>query len=224
MEKTLEVCAANLESAKAAALGGAQRIELCTALELDGLTPSEDEIREARKIEGLRLHVLIRSREGDFVYHNDEFLLMAEQIKMASHLGADGVVIGALTQEGDIDVEHCRMWVEAAGEMQITFHRAFDQCRNPEQALEDIISLGCHRLLTSGQAPTAEQGIELLNKLNQQANGRIIIMPGAGVNPQNAARILHETGCTEIHSSARKPSEKNTNPEVVSMIMDKISK
>ncbi len=223
MNHILEVCASNIESAKAAAKGGAQRIELCTALELDGLTPSEEEIREARTIEGLRLHVLIRSREGDFVYNDDECRFMQEQILMAKRLGADGVVFGALTADGHIDMEHCRVWAEAAEGMQITFHRAFDQCVNPQEALEDIIQLGCHRLLTSGQATTAEAGIEMLCRLNKQSNGRIIIMPGAGVNPGNAARILQETGCTEIHSSARNSGETTTNSEVVYNIVKEIS-
>ena len=218
----LEVCAASIASARAAAEGGAQRIELCTRLDLDGLTPTEDEIREARLLNGLRLHVLIRPREGDFVYSSDEFALMKEQIEMSRRLGADGVVIGALTPVGDIDVEHCLPLMAAAQGMQVTFHRAFDQCRDPRQGLQDIMRLGCHRLLTSGQAPTAETGIPLLRELNLQSQGRIIIMPGAGVNPGNARHILMETGCTEIHSSSRMPGEKESSPEVVRNILNAI--
>lgn len=221
--RILEVCASSVASAEAAAKGGAQRIELCTRLDLDGLTPTEQEIRAARGIECLTLNVLIRPREGDFVYSPEEVCLMRQQIEMCKRLGADGVVIGALTEEGDIDVRTTRTLIEAAGQMSITFHRAFDRCRSPQKALEQIIALGCQRLLTSGQAPTALEGIDLLARLHTQAEGRIIIMPGAGVNAGNAARILRETGCTEIHSSARQRGESVTSAVVVSAIMDAIS-
>ena len=219
----LEVCAASVESARAAAEGGAQRIELCTALALDGLTPSDEDMREARSIGEVRMNVHIRPREGNFVYTADEVATMVEQIASARRMGADGVVIGALTPEGDIDLEACRRMMEAAGGMEVTFHRAFDVCRNPQQALEDIIALGCKRLLTSGQAPTAEAGIPLIRRLNDQAHGRIIIMPGAGVNPGNARRILQETGCQEIHSSSRHAGQSETSAEVVKAIVDEIN-
>lgn len=222
----LEVCASDLASARAAAEGGAQRIELCRDLELDGLTPPREWIEEARSIEGLKLHVLIRPVEGGFVYDEAVFDQMREEIRMCRQLGADGVVIGALTPEGDIDVEHLRPLMAEAQGLQVTFHRAFDVCRNPHQALEDIISLGCTRLLTSGQQPTAEQGIPLLQELVKQAQGRLIIMPGAGVNPENAARIRRETGATEIHSSARRAVAsglKHTHHEVVNAIVKQIN-
>ena len=224
---TLEVCASDLASARAAAEGGAQRIELCRDLALDGLTPPRAWIEEARSIEGLKLHVLIRPVEGGFVYDEPVFDLMREEIRMCRQLGADGVVIGALTQEGDIDVEHLRLLMAEAQGMQVTFHRAFDVCRDPRQSLEDIISLGCDRLLSSGQQPTAEQGIPLLRELVKQAAGRIIIMPGAGVNPDNAAKILNETGTKEIHSSARKigkDGQKITDTAVVTAILTQINK
>lgn len=220
----LEVCAASIASTKAAAEGGAQRIELCTRLDLDGLTPSFEEIRQANAIDGMKVNVLIRFREGNFVYSKEEFRLMERQIRDARELGVDGIVIGALTPAGDIDKDACERLMQAAGGLPVTFHRAFDQCRDAMQGLEDIISLGCTRLLTSGQSLTAEEGIPLLRKLYEQANGRIIIMPGAGVNPGNAARILRETGCREIHSSARKPGESNTSAEVVRNILAEINK
>lgn len=223
----LEVCASNLASAKAAAAGGAQRIELCRDLELDGLTPPKDWIEEARKIEGLKLHVLIRPVEGGFVYDEPVFDLMREEIRMCRQLGVDGVVIGALTPEGDIDVEHLRPLMAEAEGMQVTFHRAFDVCRDPHRALKDIISLGCNRLLTSGQEPMAEQGIPLLRELVKQAHGRIIIMPGAGVSPDNAAQILCETGAMEIHSSARKirkDGQKATDSAIVAAILAEINR
>ena len=201
--RKLEVCCGDIQSVRAAAQGGAHRVELCSALSLDGLTPSAGLIAQARQVEGLRLHVLIRPREGDFVYSAEEFEEMLHDVRTARQLGADGVVIGALTPEGDIDVAHLRPLVEAAEDMQVTFHRAFDQCRQPLLALEQIISLGCTRLLTSGQAPTAEAGIPLIRELVSQAQSRLIILPGAGVNAVNAAHILDATGATEIHGSLR---------------------
>ena len=215
----LEVCCADLQSVRAAKEGGAHRIELCQALEVDGLTPSEA-MMEAAIGMGIPVQVLIRPREGNFVYSEDEVQSMLRDIRLARQLGANGVVIGALKPDGSIDEETVRRLVEEAEGLSITFHRAFDVCAKPLEALEQIISLGCHRLLTSGQAPTAEQGIPLLRKLVEQAAGRIIIMPGAGVNPQNARRILAETGAHEIHGSLRRGG--HTDPELVKAIVDKL--
>lgn len=223
---TLEVCCGDLNAAREAYLGGAQRIELCSALSLDGLTPSAGMIAEARRLEGMRLHVLIRPREGDFVYDAEEFRVMKQDIAMARQLGADGVVIGALTREGDIDVEPLRALMEEARGMQVTFHRAFDCCRHPQEALEQIIALGCTRLLTSGQQPTAEAGIPLLRELVGQAAGRIIIMPGAGVNERNVASILSATGATEIHSSCRSmdaSGQKKTTAHQVTAVLQRLN-
>ncbi len=200
----LEICAGSVESAIAARDGGAQRIELCAALEVGGVTPSAGLIAEARKIEGLVLNVIIRPRGGDFLYNEHEAACMEQDIRTCRELGVDGVVIGALTAEGDIDTTLCGRLIKAANGMSVTFHRAFDMCRDPKEALGQLISLGCHRVLTSGQAATAEAGIPLLKELVQQTGERIIIMPGCGVNSGNAARILKETGATEIHASARK--------------------
>lgn len=201
--RKLEVCCGDLQSVRAAIEGGAHRVELCEALELDGLTPSEAMMESAIGM-GIPVQVLIRVREGDFVYSKDEICKMRNDIRLARKLGAAGVVIGALMPDGSIDEEATRCMMDEAEGLSVTFHRAFDVCRKPEEALEKIISLGCHRLLTSGQAPTAEQGIPMLKKLVEQADGRIIIMPGAGVNPQNASRILEETGALEIHGSLRR--------------------
>ncbi len=201
---TLEICAGSVESAIAARDGGAQRIELCAALEIGGVTPSAGLIAEARKVEGLVLNVIIRPRGGDFLYNEYEAACMEQDIRTCKQLGADGVVIGALTADGDIDTALCRRLIAAAKGMSVTFHRAFDMCRDPQKALEELISLGCDRVLTSGQAGTAEAGIPLLKKLVEQASGRISIMPGCGVNNSNAAAILLATGAKEIHASARK--------------------
>lgn len=201
--RRLEVCAGSIESIKAAYEGGAYRVELCSALSEDGLTPSVGMIRYAKSLEGLKVNVLIRPRCGDFVYTDEEVRCMANDIRVCGELGVDGVVIGALTPQGDIDLDVCRRLAECAKGMSITFHRAFDVCRRPFEALEQIIALGCDRLLTSGQAPTADKGIDMLRQLVSKAQGRLIIMPGSGVNPQNAAAILDEAGTTEIHASAR---------------------
>lgn len=200
----LEICAGSVESAIAARDGGAKRIELCAALEIGGVTPGAGLIAEARKIEGLVLNVIIRPRGGDFLYNSYEAASMEEDIRTCRRLGADGVVIGALTADGDIDTALCRRLIAAAGGMSVTFHRAFDMCRNPRKALEELIELGCDRVLTSGQAATAVAGIPLLKELAEQAGERIIIMPGCGVNSTNAAAILNATGAKEIHASARK--------------------
>ena len=200
----LEICAGSVESAVAARDGGAQRIELCAALEVGGVTPSAGLIAEARKIDGLTLNVIIRPRGGDFLYNEYETACMEQDIRTCKQLGVDGVVIGALTPDGDIDTVLCKRLIAAANGMSITFHRAFDMCRDPKKALEELIAMGCDRVLTSGQAATAEAGIPLLKELVQQAGRRIIIMPGCGVNSNNAAAILSATGATEIHASARK--------------------
>ena len=192
-----------MNSVDAAAKGGAQRIELCSALSLDGLTPSMGMVRMVKeRYPQLTLHVLIRPRENDFVYSELETATMESDIRACREAGADSVVVGALTPEGDIDMNTMQRLMAAADGLPVTFHRAFDVCKNPEKALEQIIMLGCKRILTSGQAATAEEGIPLLHRLNRQADRRIILMPGGGVNANNALLILSETGCTEIHASA----------------------
>ena len=192
-ELKLEVCCADLQSVRAAVEGGAHRVELCQALGLDGLTPSAGMIEQAVSM-GIHVQVLIRPREGDFVYDRDEVLCMQRDIRHARELGAGGVVIGALRPDGSIDEETTRRLVDEAEGMSITFHRAFDVCARPEEALEQ------------------------LRGLVEQADGRIIIMPGAGVNPQNASRILSETGAHEIHGSLR--SGGHTDAALVRALLD----
>ena len=211
-ELTLEVCCADVQSVRAAMEGGAHRVELCEALEVDGLTPSAEMMAEAIRL-GIPVQVLIRPRQGDFVYDETEVQSMLEGIRLAKRLGANGVVIGALKPDGSIDEETVRRLAAEAKGLSITFHRAFDVCARPMEALEQIIALGCHRLLTSGQAPTAEQGIPLIKRLVGQAAGRLSIMPGSGVNPGNARLILSETGAREIHGSLRQGG--HTSSELV---------
>lgn len=215
---TFEVCANSVESCLAAQAGGANRVELCAGIPEGGTTPSYGDIAVARELlKETRLHVIIRPRGGDFLYSPVEQRIMLKDIDLARKLGADGVVFGCLTAEGDVDLPLMRQLMEAAEDMSVTFHRAFDVCRNPQQALEDIIGLGCHRILTSGQQPTAEQGIPLLKNLQQQADGRIILLAGCGVNETNIARIAQETGIHEFHFSAREQMESDMlyrNPQV----------
>lgn len=215
---SFEVCANSVESCLAAQAGGANRVELCAGIPEGGTTPSYGDIAVARELlKETRLHVIIRPRGGDFLYSPVEQRIMLKDIDLARKLGADGVVFGCLTAEGDVDLPLMRQLMEAAEDMSVTFHRAFDVCRNPQQALEDIIGLGCHRILTSGQQPTAEQGIPLLKNLQQQADGRIILLAGCGVNETNIARIAQETGIHEFHFSAREQMESDMlyrNPQV----------
>ena len=249
----LEVCCGNLESVDAAVAGGARRIELCSALEVDGLTPPVEWIREVRKrYPSLIVHVLVRSRAGDFVYTGEEVETMAAQVEEALEAGADGIVIGCLTAGGDVDIpatERLVRTVESynlAAELMrsdlchaandshffpgpskrvsITFHRAFDVCKRPFDALEQIIALGCDRILTSGQGATVVEGSDMLRELRKRAAGRIIILPGGGVTPRNAGRILAMTGCTEIHASASETldGKKVTSAAKVAAILNSI--
>lgn len=203
-KKLLEICCDSYEAVCAARGGGADRVELCSGLAEGGITPSAGLIGMAASA-GIDVNVLIRPRPGDFLYTDADCEIMFRDIAEAARCGARGVVIGALTADGDVDKEICRKLVEEAKSrgMSVTFHRAFDVCRNPEAALEVIVDLGCDRILTSGQASTAEKGIGLLRDLQEQADGRIIIMAGCGVNPSNAKRIVDETGVEELHASAR---------------------
>ena len=224
----LEVCCGNIPSVRAAIQGGAQRVELCRDLEHDGLTPDVPMISQAIALchpAGIPVHVLIRPRAGNFVYTPEELDQMRADIHTALQLGADGIVIGALTPDGDIDLQQTRQMIQHARQsgrqVSITFHRAFDVCNNPLQALDQIASLGCDRILTSGQQPTAQQGIPLLRELVCAARGRITILCGAGVNPHNAAQILHQTGATELHGSLRTGTV--TDPTQVRMLLDNIA-
>lgn len=202
--RKIEVCCSSLYEAREAEAGGAIRIELCGAIACGGVTPSYGVIRSVVEASlGLDVNVLIRPREGGFCYDIDEVDAMCRDIAFCCEVGVDGVVIGALTANGEVDMEACQRMIESAGGMSVTFHRAFDVCRNPQQALEQIISLGCHRLLTSGCESSAERGAEFIVDLVEQAADRIIIMPGAGIRPSNIVQIEKTTRAAEFHSTAR---------------------
>lgn len=203
-----EVCANSVESCVEAQRGGADRVELCAGIPEGGTTPSYGDIVMARKLLiTTKLHVIIRPRGGDFLYSDLEREIMLEDVRMARRLGVDGVVFGVLTSDGDIDMDFMRQLMAESEGMSVTFHRAFDVCRNPFVALEQIIELGCDRILTSGQMPKAEDGVDLLKQLVEKAGDRIIIMPGCGVNAGNIAKIAQITGAKEFHFSARSKHE-----------------
>lgn len=200
----IEGCVDSYASAMAAARGGADRLELCANLSIGGTTPSRALFQQVRRDCGTPVNVLIRPRFGDFLYTRRELEEMEEEILRFGELGANGVVIGALTPEGDLDGAEMARLMGRAGGMEVTLHRAFDMTRDPFAALEEAVRLGCRTILTSGQAQSAPAGKELLRELTVRAAGRIDIMVGAGVNRTNI-RVLHEhTGVTSFHTSARR--------------------
>lgn len=212
-----EICANSVASCIAAQEGGADRVELCSGIPEGGTTPSFGMIRKARESISIALNVIIRPRGGDFLYSKSELEEMAYDIRIVKELGADGLVFGCLTKEGNVDKAAMSMLMEAAEGLPVTFHRAFDHSADPLQALEDIIDLGCARILTSGCRPTAMQGAPLLARLVKAAGDRIIIMPGCGVNESNIAEIARLSGAREFHFSAREPVESGMlfrNPDV----------
>jgi copper homeostasis protein len=198
-----EICAGSINSAIAAQEGGADRIELCSNLAEGGTTPGPSMIVMARKYLSIPLFVLIRPRPGDFLYNDLEFLQMQEDIRFCKKQRAQGVVLGILKPDGTVDMDRNAELIRIAHPMQVTFHRAIDMTRDPFQALEDIISLGFLRILTSGQAANAQDGAELIAKLIRQAAGRIIIMPGGGINEDNVSALIRITEAMEIHASLR---------------------
>jgi copper homeostasis protein len=203
MKYELEVIAFDIESCLIAAENGADRIELCANPQEGGTTPSLGMIRQARKSTGIQLFPIIRPRGGDFLYSKAEFDAMKCDITACLDEGCDGVVIGMLKKDGTVDVDNCRELVVAAGTMEVTFHRAFDRVSDPESSLEEIIAMGCKRILTSGLKPTAPEGSVLLMKLVQQAANRITIMPGSGIRAGNIRALALTTGAKAFHSSAR---------------------
>lgn len=200
---TLEICCYNLPSVLVAVDAGADRIELCMNPEDGGTTPSYGLIRAARERCSAKLYPIIRPRGGDFLYSPEDYEQMILDIRLCNELGCDGVVIGGLTQEGQVDVAGCAALVAEASNMGVTFHRAFDRAADPFEALKDIIDLGCERILTSGQFPTAMEGASLLKKLVAKAAGRLSIMPGGGVRSANIVALAKETGAKEFHTAAR---------------------
>jgi copper homeostasis protein len=195
----VEACVDSVAGALAAVAGGARRLELCDNLAEGGTTPSAGMLATVRERVGVPIHVLIRPRGGDFLYDADELTVMLCDIAEAKRHGAGGAVLGALTRDGRVDAERTRLLIDAARPMAVTFHRAFDLARDPAEALDSLIALGLERLLTSGQAATAEAGIGVIAAMVKRAAGRIGILAGGGVDEGNAALIVRETGVAEIH-------------------------
>lgn len=213
-----EICANSVASCIAAQEGGADRVELCAGIPEGGTTPSYGMIRSAREAITIGLHIIIRPRGGDFLYSEEEIQQMLYDIDIAKELGADGLVFGCLLPDGSVDRKNMQRLIEAAGDTPVTFHRAFDHTSDPYRALEDIIELGCVRILTSGCRPTALEGTGLLSELVKKAGDRIIIMPGCGIKEDNIAETARLSGAREFHFSAREPVESGMvfrNPEVV---------
>ena len=198
----LEIIGFNIESCIAAQEAGASRIELCDNPTEGGTTPSYGFIKAAREKLSIDLYVMIRPRGGDFLYSDAEFEIMTQDIDMCKNLGCDGVVLGILAPGGNVDKKRCRQLIEYAYPLGVTFHRAFDRAKDPLQSMEDVIEIGCERILTSGLRLKAIDGIALLKKLIQQADDRIMIMPGSGVNADNIMQMAESTGAVEFHSSA----------------------
>ena len=199
----IEICCGSIQSAANAKAGGAVRIELCQGLVEGGTTPSPATINYAVKELGLKVFVLVRPRGGDFCYNELEIKTMEEDVKFCKQAGVAGIVVGFLHPDGSIDTELTRRFVKLAAPLPVTFHRAFDRCTDPLRALEEVIDCGCARILTSGCKPTAMEGADVLQQLVQQANGRIKILAGSGVTPENAAELRQKTGAPEIHGSCK---------------------
>ena len=211
MKYILETIAFNIESCELAQAAGAHRIELCDNPGEGGTTPSYGFIKAARQILKIDLFPIIRPRGGDFFYNDEEFEIMKTDIQVCKEHGCDGVVFGILKEDATIDKIKCKILIQLAYPMSVTFHRAFDRVTDPSQALEDVIECGFERILTSGFYPTAMEGADNLKKLIQVADERIIIMPGSGIRSSNIKQLKESTNAIEFHSSARKMKNSNMN-------------
>lgn len=203
-EFMLEVCTDSVESAAAAVRGGAKRLEVCANLVIGGTTPGVSQFKQMRKICDIPLNVLLRPRYGDFLYTEAEFTMLLEDTAMFRELGADGIVVGCLNADGTLDLERMKKLRDAADGMHMTLHRAFDVCRNPEETLEQAVKLGVDTILTSGHKDSCMAGIGLLKQLTEQSAGRIHILAGGGVTPENIGMLAKETGTDSFHMSGKK--------------------
>ena len=202
MEYFLESCCTDVEQIRRAQEAGARRIELCEKLAVGGVTPSAELLKAAISVAKVPVNVLVRPRGGDFVFSAAEADTMLRDIELCREAGAAAVVIGALDSRGDVDIPLMRRLCDAASGISVTFHRAFDVCADPLAAFEDVLALGCDRLLTSGHESDAFKGRFFIAELVERAAGRIIVMPGCGVRRSNIARIAADTGAVEFHASS----------------------
>lgn len=198
----VEICVDSVESAVAAQAGGADRVELCDNLMEGGTTPSFGAIEVARKLLNIKLHIIIRPRGGDFLYSETEFEIMRCDIEAAKKLGVDGVVIGLLDSEGNIDAQRTAELVELSRPMTVTFHRAFDVCLDPLKAIDELAEIGVDRILTSGQEATAVEGLDILAECVRHAEDRITIMGCGNLNERNISKVIAATGVKEVHFTA----------------------
>lgn len=207
----IEIATSDFTTTQSAVEGGADRIELCANLAEGGTTPPYGIIKQCRKAFNVDIYPIIRPRGGDFLYTDDEFNIMIEDIKVCKKLNCDGIVIGLLNSDGSIDTKRTSYLVDIAYPKGVTFHRAFDRCKDPFEALEQLIEIGCERILTSGQQPSVVDGVDLVTELNKIAADRTIIMPGSGVRKENIKMLAEKTGCTEFHSSLRGKTASKMN-------------
>ncbi|MGB4398712.1 MAG: copper homeostasis protein CutC [Daejeonella sp.] len=203
MKYVLEICVGSLGSALAAQKGGADRIELCDNLYEGGTTPSYGMIKTCKSLLNIPVFPIIRPRGGDFVYSEEEFETIKQDVLACRELGCEGLVFGILNPDGSVDKDRCLELVKLSGKMQLTFHRAFDRCSNRRKGLEDIVEMGFHRILTSGGQDHAEDAISELGMLVERAKNRIIIMPGSGITGENLLKLAKATGAVEFHSTAK---------------------
>ncbi len=209
MEYLLEVIAYNIDCCIAIEKAGAGRIELCSNPAAGGTTPSYGFIKHSRTLVTTDLYPMIRPRGGHFVYSPLEFEVMRSDVMFCRDAGCDGIVTGILTPDGKVDIEKMKILVELASPLGVTFHRAFDRASDPFQALEDIISCGCERILTSGQQENALRGSDLLHDLINKAGERIVIMPGGGIRSNTLSELIGKTGAVEFHTSALSPGQND---------------
>ena len=221
----IEICCGSIRSAANAKTGGAVRVELCQGLIEGGTTPSAAMIQYAVRELGLDVFVLVRPRGGDFCYNELEIKTMEADVEYCKQVAAAGIVVGFLHPDGSIDTELTRRFVKLAAPLPVTFHRAFDRCTEPLKALEQIIDCGCARILTSGSKPTAMEGADVLQKLVNQADGRITILAGSGITPDNAADLKQRTNVPEMHGSCkitRPDGAWETDAEQVRMLIESL--
>jgi len=209
----LEICACNYQSAINAQITGAHRIELCSELSVGGLTPSYGLLKQVLKELTIPVFVLIRPRSGNFTYSKNEFEVMKQDILLCKDLGCSGIVSGVLNSDNTIDVERTKQLIELSKPLAFTFHRAFDWTPNPLEIMEQLIALGASRILTSGQEPSAEKGLELLKQLKTKAKDRITILPSGGINIENS-KMFSDLGFAELHASATSIYSVNELPNI----------
>ena len=199
----LEICVDSYESLLTAKKAGADRIELCSALNIGGLTPSFGLMKKAKELKDIEIFVMIRPRSGDFLYSNEDYEIMKEDIIKAKEMGFEGMVLGFLKADGSIDLERMKEAIELAKPMEVCLHRAFDNCKDPEKYMDSLIEMGVMRILTSGQKNTVLEGADLIKNLQKKYGDKITIMPGSGITSSNLQRAIDSTGCKKFHMSGK---------------------